>query len=82
MAESQDRGRRLLHRPGHWAYAVRCVDEDGEESIWTGWSIFDPATFMDEADARKFARMYASTLNGTLVKRWVPEPTEWEVVDG
>lgn len=67
--------------PGHWEYAVRTYDEDGDvDQIDDGSSWYAPRAIWREPEhAKEDSHLWPE---GELIRRWVPDPSEWEVVDG
>lgn len=65
---------------GHWRYAVREVDEDGDLILWTTHGSWDWTPFSSAEEAAEFAGGFMTDGSWTVVRAWVPAP-EWEVVD-
>lgn len=58
--------------PGHWQYALR--GKDGETVSCR--SYYDQAPFTSREEAIE----QLAWLDGVLVRRWIPDPPEWEEV--
>ncbi len=62
---------------GHWRYAVRQVDEDGDVIIWESHGAYSYEPFTSAEDAREFASPWLENIE--VIRTWIPAP-EWEVV--
>lgn len=62
---------------GHWRYAVRQVDEDGDVFIWESRGSYSYEPFYSVEAARGFASPWLD--NFEVIRTWIPKPA-WEVV--
>lgn len=62
---------------GHWRYAVRQIDEDGDVIIWSSHSSYSFEPFRSAAEAHGFASGWMD--NFEVVRTWIPKP-QWETV--